>query len=221
MTGRVSFERAVASYELRELALPANALAVASASLERTGLFLLGEIHGVAQTPLAILALVTRLGIRTLAFEWSYDELDEIVQPVLSTGRIDLDALWKLPPSAEVFSGDGRFTAGHVRLLEHLSGRVGRIVLLDRVGSEGQEREIGMARRLLDDRRPESRMLAILGAAHVIREPFEELEPVGRLVEHEVSGVANGMLVPAGAEQLPTDVVFPIGPPVPAVVPIR
>jgi hypothetical protein len=213
------FARAIASYELRELELPVDALGVAVASLERTGLFLLGEIHGVAQTPRAILSLVTRLDIRALAFEWSYDELDVVVQPVLSTGRVDLDALRSLPPSAEVFSGDGRFAAGHVRLLEQLSGRLDRIVLLDRVGSEGQEREEGMARRLLDGCRRESRMVAVLGAAHVLREPFEDLDPVGRLVERELPGVANGMLAPAGAEQLPTDVVFPIGPAEPAVVP--
>jgi len=214
-----AFVRAVAGYQLTPLELPADALAVVADSLDRTGLFLLGEMHSVAQTPLAILALVSRLGIRTLAFEWSYDELDVVVQPVLSTGRIDLDALWALPPSAEVFSADGRFTAGHVRILEHLSDRLDGIVLLDRVGSESQERENGMARRLLDDRRRESRTLVVLGAAHVLREPFEGLDPVGRLVERELSGVANGILAPAGAEQLRTDVVFPIGPAEPAVVP--
>jgi hypothetical protein len=123
---------------------PAEALAVAAASLGRTGLFLLGEVHGVAQTPLAILALSRRLGVRALAFEWSYDELDDVVQPVLATGTVAHDALWKLPPSAEVFSGDGRLTAGHVRLLEGLGDQLDRIVLLDRVGSDGAKREIGM-----------------------------------------------------------------------------
>jgi hypothetical protein len=59
------------------------------------------------------------------------------------------DAFWRLPPSAEVFSGDGRFTAGHVCLLEHLGGQLERLILLDRAGSEGQDRETGMVRRLL------------------------------------------------------------------------
>jgi hypothetical protein len=214
MGGRNRFEAAVARYELRDLAPPAPALGIAEASLDRTGLFLLGETHGIAQTPQAILGLASRLGIRALAFEWSYDEVGDIVQQVLSTGAVDLDALWTLPPSAEVFSGDGRFTAGHVRLLERLSDRLDRILALDRVGSEGQEREDGMAERLLAGRRAGSPMLAILGAAHVVRRPVAGLEPVGLLVERALPGVANGFLVPDGRtyEGLPhPDARIPIG----------
>ncbi len=85
-TGRAAFERAVADYRLTDLAPPPEALAVGAASLDRTGLFLLGETHGVAQTPRAILGLVSRLRVRAPAFEWSYDELDDVVQPVLSIG---------------------------------------------------------------------------------------------------------------------------------------
>jgi len=229
---RAAFERAVADYRLTDLAPPGEALAVAAASLERTGLFLLGEAHGVAQSPLAILGLAWRLGVRALAFEWSYDELDDVVQPVLSTGSVAFDALWRLPPSAEVFSGDGRFTAGHVRLLEHLSDQLDRIVLLDRVGSEGSKRELGMARRLLAGRRRDSPMLAVLGAGHVVRAPLADLEPVGLLIEEELPGVANGILAPSsgrfwfhGEHELrsrelpPADVVVPLGVAYPAVVP--
>ncbi|MGI9112499.1 MAG: hypothetical protein ACR2GT_09970 [Gaiellaceae bacterium] len=222
----------MADYRLTDLAPPPAALTVGAASLDRTGLFLLGEIHGVAQTPRAILGLVSRLRVRALAFEWSYDELDDVVQPVLSTGRVASDALWSLPPSAEVFSGDGRFTAGHVRLLEHLGDQLDRIVLLDRVGSGGPGRERGMACRLLAGRRRDSPMLAILGAGHVVREPLDEVEPVGLLIEQELAGVANGLLAPSsgtsrfhGEQEVPSgelppaDVVIPIGVANPAVVP--
>jgi hypothetical protein len=232
MAEREAFERAVADYRLTDLVPLAEAIAVAGASLERTGLFLLGETHGVAQTPLAVLGLVSRLGARAIAFEWSSDELDQVVQPVLVSGTVDSDALWALPPSAEVFSGDGRFTAGHVRLLEHMSDRLERIVLLDRVGSEGQERETRMARRLLASRRRDSALLAVLGAMHVVREPLDELEPVGLLVENELPGVANAILAPssgtcwfhgehgvASDELPPVDAVIPIGTASPAVVP--
>ncbi len=229
---RAAFERAVADYRLTNFELPDQALAVAAASLDRTGLFLLGEPHGVAQTALAILGLARRLGVPALALEWSYDELDDVVQPVLSTGTVASDLLWRLPPSAEVFSGDGRFTAGHVRLLEQLGDQLDRIVLLDRVGSEGSEREIGMARRLLGGRRLDSPMLAVLGAGHVVRAPLDDLEPVGLLIEQELPGVANGILAPSsgtlwfhGEHELPSDelppadVVIPIGVAYPAVVP--
>lgn len=230
--GRAAFERAVADYRLSDLAPPGHALAVAAASLHRTGLFLLGETHGVAQTALAILGLAWRLGIRGLALEWSYDELDDVVQPVLSTGTVASDALWTLPPSAEVPSGDGRFTVGHVRLLEHLGDQLDRIVLLDRVGSEGSERELGMAQRLLAGRRRNSPLLAVLGAGHVVRAPLDELEPLGSLIEQELPGVANGILAPSSGtfwfhgehevpsgELPPTDCVIPIGVASPAVVP--
>jgi hypothetical protein len=230
---RAAFERAVADYRLTDLAPPDEALTVATASLDRTGLFLLGEVHGVAQTPRAILGIARRLGVRALAFEWSHDELDDVVQPVLSTGSLASDALWRLSPSAEVFSGDGRFTAGHVRLLEYLGDQLARIVLLDRVGSEGSKRELGMARqRLLAGRRRNSPMLAILGAGHVVRARVDGLEPVGQLIDVELPGVANGILVPSsgtvwshGERELssgelpPADVVVPLGVAFPAVVP--
>jgi hypothetical protein len=231
---RAAFERAVAEYELVGLALPEDAIAVAGASLQRTGLFLLGEAHGVAQTPSAIFGLALRLGARSLAFEWAYDELDDVVQPVLRTGRIDSDALWSLPPTAEVFSGDGRFTVGHVRLLERLSELLDRIVLLDRAGAHGTERERAMATRLLAERERTSPMVAILGASHVVRTRLDEVEPVGLLVDREVSGVANGILAPSSGtvwfhgvrnlppeEVPPVDVVVPLGVARPATVPRR
>jgi hypothetical protein len=230
--GRAAFERAVADYRLTDLAPPDRALTVAAASLERTGLFLLGETHGVAQTPRAILGLASRLAVRALAFEWSYDELDDAVQPVLSTGSIASEVLWSLPPSAEVFSGDGRFTAGHVRLLEHVGRRLERIVLVDRVGAEGSEREVEMAERLLAARRTDSPMLAVLGVGHVVHVPREGLEPIAALVAGELPDVASGILEPSSGthwfhgerevrsgELPPVDVVVPIGVASPAVVP--
>ena len=222
----------MAEYRLTDHAPPDEAVAVAAASLAATGLFLLGEVHGVAQTPRAILGLVARLGIRSLAFEWAHDELDDVVQPVLTTRTIASEALWALPSSAEAFSGDGRFTAGHVCLLEQLGNRLDRIVLLDRVGAVGANRETGMARRLLAARRHEAPMMAVLGVGHVVRTGSDELEPVGLLVAREVPGVANGFLAPSSgtvwfhgernlpaAERPSVDVVVPLGVARPAVVP--
>jgi hypothetical protein len=229
---RAAFERAVSEYRLTGLTPPADVLSVVADSLSRTGLFLLGEVHGVAQTPNAILGLASALDVRALAFEWSHDELEDIVRPVLTSGAMEVDALWSLPPTADVFSGDGRLTAGHVRLLEHLADRLDRIVLLDRRGAAGSERERELARRLLDCRQQGSPLLAVIGVGHVVRSPVDGLEPVGLLVEREVPGVSNGMLAPSSGRawfhgeheldspELPAvDVVFPIGVAEPAVVP--
>jgi hypothetical protein len=204
---------------------------MAAASLERTGLFLLGEVHGIAETPNAILGFVSRLGVRALALEWSHDELDDVVQPVRSSGRVASDELWRLPSTAEVFSGDGRFTAGHVSLLEHLGTRLDRIVLLDCSTWTGPEREREMARRLLAGLTEGSPTLAVIGGDHVARSLLGELEPVGLLVERELPGVTNGILAPTsgtvwfhGEQPLsgvlpPADVVVPLGGAHPAVVP--
>ena len=221
----------MAEYELVEIAPPAAAVEAAAASLARAGAFLLGELHGVAQTPRAILGLVSRLEVGALALEWAYDELDDVIQPVLTTGLVDLDALWALPPDAEVFSGDGRFTDGHVALLEHLAPRLERIVLLDRFGSEGAAREAGMAQRLVDAARV-GPVLAVLGVGHVLRSAVEGAEPVALLAERELARAATGVLWPSSGtcwfhgertleqhEPPRVDAVIPLGVATAAVVP--
>ena len=72
-------------------------MAIAHGSLERTGLFVLGETHGIAETANTILTLVRALGIRSLGLEWSFDEVGELVDEAVATGRFDLDALWQVP----------------------------------------------------------------------------------------------------------------------------
>jgi len=81
-----------------------------------------------------------------------------------------------------------------------------------------------MARRLLAGRTESSRMLAILGIGHVVRTLLDELEPIGLLVERELSGVANGILAPTsgtvwfhGEQDLPSEA----HPPVDVVIPLR
>ena len=58
-----------------------------------------------------------------------------------------------------------------------MSDQLDRVVLLDRVGLEGSEGEMGMARRLLAGRRRDSPLLAVLGVGHVVREPLGEVAP--------------------------------------------
>jgi hypothetical protein len=154
--GRAAFEAAVDAYDLETAGVDT---APARDALEASGgLLVLGESHGVEQTPAVVYVLLRELGIRRLALEWAEEELRAVAEG-------DLDALWALPPEAEAFSGDGRLTAGHLALLR--SARLDEVVLLDRVGSEGESRSLAMLERLLAAPRP---LLAVVGAGHVTRE---------------------------------------------------
>jgi hypothetical protein len=72
---------------------------------------LLGEIHGVRQTPAQIARLVQLLDIRTVAFEW-HTELVPTIERFRTGGPLDDHPLLSL--------GDGRVTVGHLALLRHL-----------------------------------------------------------------------------------------------------
>jgi hypothetical protein len=231
--GRDAFERAVAAYRLDEVTVSDAVTAACRASLDATGLVLAGEAHGVEQTPGAVLSLVRRLGVDALGFEWSWDQFDHVVQPVLATGRLDREALWSLPAEAEAFNGDGRFTAGHVRVLETLAPRLARIVCVDRLESASlQEREEDMAERVLGALRPGGRLLVVVGWWHAGVDAADDgAEPAGALLRRTLPGLASVLLAPGratswfGSEQAfepqphGLDVELPIGPARPAVVP--
>jgi len=194
---------------------------VAEASLTATGLVLAGEVHGIEQTPRAVHALARRLGIDALAFEWSWDQFDHVVQPVLVTGRIDRDALWSLPADAEAFSGDGRFTAGHVRVLEELTP-LERLVLVDELESESaRAREEHMAARLLDGRRRSGRMLAVTGSWHAALESSDGVEPAAAILAGALPRLARVMLAPDDGGWHGFDAELPLGIGRPATVPAR
>ena len=196
---------------------------------------MLGESHGIAETVSAILTLVRQLGVRALAFEWSHDEIDEVVQAVFATGRIDLDALWEVPVGGDLFAGDGRFTAGHVRLVEQLvaAGELEQVILVDRLGSEGHERERELAARLLESLRPDLRAIAIVGQGHTLRETTGVAESMFDHLEQALPEVANGSLSFSSGtcyyrgegEVWPitdaTDSLFELGVATPAVVPAK
>jgi hypothetical protein len=173
--GLDTFRTETEAFELERLTLAAAPLAHARAAVEVCGLLLLGETHGVREVPSVVYTLVCELGVRGLALEWSHEEADTVVQQLLSTGTLDLDALWTLPPSAELFSGDGRVTAGHFALLQRLRDeeRLEQVVLFDRVGPEPgapgslQLRERRLAERLLAEWRRDVPLVAVAGAGHV------------------------------------------------------
>ena len=230
--GREAFEQAVAEYRLEGIEVPKPAAEVAENSLAATGLVLAGEAHGVEQTPRAVLALARRLDVDALGFEWSWDQFDHVVQPVLTTGRVDRDALWSLPADAEAFSGDGRFTAGHVRLLEEVAGRLEAVVCVDVLESATlQAREDAMAARILGALAPGRRLLAVVGSWHAGGRAADGIEPAGTLLRRELPGLRTVLLAPGpgmswsrgeravGSDPVRLDAELPIGPARPAVVP--
>jgi hypothetical protein len=186
---RGGFERAIATYSLESVDVPEDVLAAGRASLDSTGLFLVGEMHGAAETPRVLLALARALGSRSLALEWSHDELDDVVQPLIAGEALRFDALWSLPPEAEALCGDGRVTVGHFAVLPvlHNEALLEQVILVDSSGpAERDEREHAMARRLLSERRPECPTIAALGAYHALLEPVDAVEPVGARLRREL-----------------------------------
>jgi hypothetical protein len=167
------------------------------------------------------------LGIRSLGLEWSYDEVGRLVDDAVASGRFDLDALWAIPAGGDLFSGDGRFTAGHVRVLEHLlqAGELTRVVPFDRLDRQPpleDDREVSMAERILEHVRLGERMLAVTGSFHASRESSDRVEPMFVHLERALPGVANGVLeLPDGELGHRADVRFRLPFATPAVVPAK
>jgi hypothetical protein len=153
-----AFRAAVDRERLDRVHLDDATLAEVRAAIDESGLLLVGEPHGVRETSSLLHVLATELGAGTLAFEWSFDELGDLVDEL----PLDVERLWSLPPEAEAFCGDGRFTAGHVALLERL--RPERVILFDRLEPVDREREL--AERLLAEWDGRSRTIALVGAGH-------------------------------------------------------
>jgi hypothetical protein len=127
------------------LVIESAAQAAAQESLERSGLLLLGETHGVRENPLLIRALLRAFGVSCLALEWPED-LAPVVGVFLATGMLaDHQALWW---------GDGRITAGHLAVLaERAAAGPLELILFDgpiEAGWSWSQRDEAMARRLLD-----------------------------------------------------------------------
>jgi hypothetical protein len=85
------------------LRVDSDAEAAVRESLRRTGLVLLGELHGVAQTPVLVEELIAWFGLGGVALEWPED-----LKPWLDQW-IKLGVLTEEPHLAlEIWGGDGR-----------------------------------------------------------------------------------------------------------------
>jgi hypothetical protein len=104
------FRQAVSDFPVEELEVDAEPAAQAEAeqSLAESGFLLLGEVHGVRENPLIIAALLRAFGLTRLALEWPA-ELAPVISAFL-TGEA-------LADDPQLWSGDGRITAGHLAVL--------------------------------------------------------------------------------------------------------
>jgi hypothetical protein len=202
-----AFRSAVAAYRFGEPPV----------DVARRDLLLVGQAHGLhASREQAVLyELAQGLGARAFAFEWSHDELGEIVRGFMRTGTFDLEAVWSLPADAEAFAADGRFTAGHVALLErlHREGTLEQAIALDRLDPDPlpppEVRDREMAERLLAEWDRSLPLLAVVGAAHVA--------PIAAL-----TGAQTAMLDYGDRVDMPrAALTFPVPHGPPAVVPGR
>lgn len=203
VSSAAQFAAAVVEHPFPEFEFETGVLARARGSVAATGLLVVGEPHGVRETPSALYSLAVALGTRALAFEWSHEEMDEPVQGFLRDGSFDFDWLWSLPASSEFFCGDGRIAAGHFALLQRLrsEGRLDQVIAFDRLDPEPPEdweaqvrvREPDLAARLLTEWDRRLPLLILAGAFHAqLRAP--EGEPMAAHLARSLPGLQPAML---------------------------
>jgi len=174
------FQRAVDACDITasRLTIDPAALAAARQSLDQSGLLLLGEVYGVRQNPELARELMAALDVTGLALEWPAT-LAGAVSGFFSDGQV--------PDQPQLWSGDGRITAGHFALLRErfLAGRLHALTLFDGVDEIGWSQcESAMAERILNAARPGTRTLVVAGNAHTALTPTMLGVPLGaRLAE--------------------------------------
>jgi hypothetical protein len=220
------FVAAVEGHRFPELALDGDALALARETLARTGMLVVGEPHGVRETPSVLYALASTLGTRAVGFEWSHEEMDPPLQEFLRTGAFDFARLWQLPPSSEFFCGDGRLTAGHFALLRRLrqEGRLDQVIAFDRLDPEPapddwQLRDREMAERLLALRDEGAPLLVLTGAFHARLDVAEGTTMAAHLAR-ALPGLWPAMLDYAEGHCIANGELHDVSPPMPD-APIR
>lgn len=197
------FAAAVAAHPFADVPFAPELLVRAAASIAEAGLLVVGEPHGVRETPSVLYALAVALGTRAVAFEWSHEEMEVPVQAFLRGGSFDFDALWSLPASAEFFCGDGRIAAGHFALLQrlHREGRLDQVIVFDRLDPEPPHdretqvrlREREMAARLLAEWDRSRPLLVLTGASHAQLEAAEGV-PMAAYLARGLNGLQPAML---------------------------
>jgi hypothetical protein len=174
-------------------------------SLSRTGLVLLGEMHGVAQTPVLIEELIAWFGLGGVALEW-HEDLMPWLEGWIADGRLP-DPDWEQSPAmAEVWGGDGRFTAGHLAALPRWAGYGLLITLMSRTtmvaprpGESTEqmyrrswtERDAAMADRVLAAEDASGGRLVVAGNMHTQLVPLAIGDPMGAQLARQRPGLSS------------------------------
>ena len=178
--------RAVAEFPVTGLPLTVEpaARAAAQRSLAGSGLLLLGEVHGVAENPLLIRALLAEFGLSGLALEWPA-KLTPVISAFLAGGP--LEDHWLLWP------GDGRITAGHLAVLrDRAAAGPLRLTLFDvaiPAGASWSDGDAAMAAQVLAGTGPGT--LVVAGNAHTPLHCTELGVPMGAILAERQPGVAE------------------------------
>ena len=189
-----AFIEAVEQIHIEEIPAEFDELATLqlAENLERTKLFLLGEIHGVKENPDIIYTLYKKFGFRNIALEW-HPKLRVTAEQFLKTGNIDFAAIQDSP--------DGRITAGHFGLLKRLrnEGLLRRLICFDAGGKSWNERDAQMAQCILGSLADDT-TLVVAGGLHTKTQPFELPEepahahPMGESIKNRIADVASGKI---------------------------
>ena len=195
-----AFAEAVVAHPFGDFLLEPAEISRARSAVADSGLLVVGEPHGVRETPSVLYTLASNVGARAIALEWSHEEMDPSVQAFLCDGSFDFDLLWSLSGTAEFFCGDGRIAAGHFALLERLrrEGHVDQVIVFDRLDSEPSTvdwsvRDREMAGRLLAEWDRRLPLLVLTGAFHAQQESMEGATMVMHLAR-ELPGLQPAML---------------------------
>ena len=84
------FAAAVDAHPFGDFVFEPEMLSAAAACVAKAGLLVVGEPHGVRETPSVLYALTSALGTRAVALEWSHEEMEAPLQELLRSGSFRL-----------------------------------------------------------------------------------------------------------------------------------
>ena len=147
-------------------------------------MLLLGEVHGVRENPLLIRALMQVFGLTSLALEWPDDLAPAMTAFLAGETLADHPQLW---------SGDGRITAGHLAVLaERAAAKPLDLTLFDGpidAAWSWSQRDEAMAARILAGRAATTRTLVVAGNAHTPVSRTELGVPMGAYLAQRRPGI--------------------------------